>query len=121
MPNQNLRGVWSCVDVLVHFGFRSTALGTQKLEDDDEQDQETGGGPLKHGAGKADGKPTHPYRHKQKKNTVYRFSFPTRKHHGTVMLSESLGRTHSIISHIPAKANNAAGFCLVFFTLLSPG
>lgn len=54
MPAQNLRGVWRSVDVLVHFGIRNTELGIQELEDNDEQDQETGGGPLKHGAGEAE-------------------------------------------------------------------
>lgn len=74
MPTQNLRGAWRSVDVHVHFGIRNTVLGIQELEDDDEQEQETGGGPLKHGAGEAEEK-SQPYRHSQK-NTMYRLSFP---------------------------------------------
>lgn len=69
MPAQILRGVWRSVDVHVHCGIRNSALGIKELEDNDEQDQETGGGLVKHGAGEAEGK-THPYRHTQK-NTVH--------------------------------------------------
>lgn len=66
MPAQNLRGVWRPVEVLWHFGIRNATLGIQELEDNDEQDQETGGGPLKHGAGEAKEK-THIYMHAKKK------------------------------------------------------
>lgn len=60
MPAQNLRGVWRSVDVLVYFGIRNTALGIHELkDDDDEQNQETGGGPLKHGTGEGEEK-AHP-------------------------------------------------------------
>lgn len=65
MPAQNLKSVRRSVDVLVHFGIRNTASGIQELEDDDEQDQETGGALLKHGAGEA-GEKTPAYRHTQK-------------------------------------------------------
>lgn len=56
MPAQNLRGVWRSVDVRAHFGIRNTALGIQELKDDDEQNQETGGGSLKHGTGEGEEK-----------------------------------------------------------------
>lgn len=72
------------MDVFVHFGFTNAALGIQELEDDDEQDQETGGGPLKHGAGEAE-EITHPYRHPLK-NMGYRISFSIKKNKPIVPL-----------------------------------
>ncbi|TSK28026.1 hypothetical protein Baya_2213 [Bagarius yarrelli] len=50
MPAQDLKGVLRSLDILVHSGIKKTTLGIQKLENDDEKDEETGEGPLKHGA-----------------------------------------------------------------------